>query len=196
MFIIMRIQKTLTDVEIEDIISRYNSFHTCKSIADFYHIKRERVKQIIIDRNIKPRERNEYPCRRDDIGTIKIFRNRNARAYYIKVSNIYKPKKSIYNWKEYSVYILEKHLGRNIKKGYHVHHINGNHLDNSIDNLTEITASQHMSFHHKGKSITEKHKHQISVAQKNRIHYKDTDEVKKHKSEAQFLRWKKWGRRK
>lgn len=41
-------------------------------------------------------------------------------------------------------YIIEKHLGRTLKKTEHIHHINGNKLDNRIENLQIMTNSQHL----------------------------------------------------
>lgn len=39
--------------------------------------------------------------------------------------------------------IMEKHLGRNLLRSEHVHHINGNGLDNRIENLQVIDVREH-----------------------------------------------------
>lgn len=43
--------------------------------------------------------------------------------------------------------VLENHLGRKLRSGEHVHHVNGNHLDNRLKNLAIVTTSEHMSIH-------------------------------------------------
>jgi hypothetical protein len=40
-------------------------------------------------------------------------------------------------------YVMEQHLGRKLDKHEHVHHINGNAIDNRIENLQVLTNSEH-----------------------------------------------------
>jgi len=46
-------------------------------------------------------------------------------------------------------YVMEKHLGRKLLSTEHVHHINGDKLDNKIDNLCILDIKEHMSLHAK-----------------------------------------------
>jgi hypothetical protein len=40
-------------------------------------------------------------------------------------------------------YVMEQHLGRTLSRSEIVHHINGNRLDNRIENLCVMTQSEH-----------------------------------------------------
>ena len=47
----------------------------------------------------------------------------------------------------YHRYLIEQYLGRKLKHNEQVHHINGNKLDNRIENLTIMNISNHLREH-------------------------------------------------
>lgn len=49
-------------------------------------------------------------------------------------------------------FIMEQHLSRPLRKDEVVHHINGDTLDNRIENLQVMTKSEHHILHNTGKS--------------------------------------------
>jgi len=48
----------------------------------------------------------------------------------------------------YHRYLMQKHLGRKLLLKEHVHHIDNNKFNNSIDNLTIISPEEHTRLHH------------------------------------------------
>lgn len=44
-------------------------------------------------------------------------------------------------------YVMEQHLGRMLERNEHVHHINGDKLDNRLENLVVLTKAAHHALH-------------------------------------------------
>jgi hypothetical protein len=64
--------------------------------------------------------------------------------------HIYQPEHPLANNRGYVKehrLVMEEHLGRYLKRSEHVHHINGNILDNRLENLIVLTKQEHAHFH-------------------------------------------------
>lgn len=66
-------------------------------------------------------------------------------------------------------YIMEQHLERKLNKNEVVHHINGNKLDNRIENLRLMDAGEHIRLHHTGLKYNQEARKKISEAVKKRL---------------------------
>lgn len=64
-------------------------------------------------------------------------------GYYIFTGGLYKGR-------GVHIVIWELHYNKTLPKGYVIHHINGDILDNRIQNLQCISRSAHSKYHHKG----------------------------------------------
>lgn len=58
---------------------------------------------------------------------------------YIKISHLNGQR----NWYPLHRYLIEKEIGRQLKRTEHVHHIDGNTHNNNLDNLVLLTGAQH-----------------------------------------------------
>ena len=63
------------------------------------------------------------------------FRKAKSRTYLKKLGN------------HIHVQVLQEKLGRKIKPGHVTHHVDGNHHNNSPENLVEVSRAEHMKIH-------------------------------------------------
>ena len=76
---------------------------------------------------------------------------------------------SIYNDKIHIHRLLKYYTEKRIlKRTEYVHHLDGNKLNASIDNLQIVQGSQHQSIHNKNKTLSAEHRNKISKANRNR----------------------------
>lgn len=77
--------------------------------------------------------------------------------------------------------VMQKHLGRTLSPSEVIHHINGNTMDNRIENLQLMTQSEHCALHNRTKILTDKdreHLSEMSSGIKNGNHKLSEDDVK------------------
>lgn len=72
-------------------------------------------------------------------------------------------------------FLAEKKYGRQIAKDELVHHIDGNHYNNDINNLQIVTISEHMSIHKKNRIVSEETRKKLSDAH----NYRDPESYKR-----------------
>lgn len=64
--------------------------------------------------------------------------------------------------------IMEERLGRKLKRNEVVHHIDGNKLNNNIDNLKVMTYGEHQNLHRLGIKLSEDTCKKMSIVSKER----------------------------
>ena len=77
---------------------------------------------------------------------------------YIKRGRPYFKNCPIHCWQ------MHTHIG--YKKGYDIHHIDENKMNNSLENLVYLTHSEHSKLHNKGKILSNEAKIKLSIAHK------------------------------
>ena len=77
---------------------------------------------------------------------------------YIKGGRLY--------FKGMFIHKIQVHTHLGYKKGFDIHHLDENKLNNSLSNLVYLTHSEHSKIHNKGKKLSEETKLKISEAMK------------------------------
>ena len=71
-------------------------------------------------------------------------------------------------FKSMAIHKIQAHTNYGYKKGFDVHHLDENKMNNSLENLVYLTHSEHSKIH--GKNISEERKRKISEAKKGEKH--------------------------
>lgn len=79
------------------------------------------------------------------------------------------------------VAVWEYHNQKEVPKGFHVHHIDGNNLNNSIENLEILSVKEHRKKH--PIKDREKNKKQLDLAREKAIEWHKSEEGRKWHSE-------------
>lgn len=80
-----------------------------------------------------------WDARASEIGTCRVM----GGYIYVKTQE----KNRTRSWRKQHRLVMEQHIGRPLKHTEIIHHINHNKLDNRIENLQIMTASEHMRYH-------------------------------------------------
>jgi len=125
------------------IIELYIHGANQKNVSKLIGISQSSVSHILKKNNIESNYLRNGKNNSNWKGGIRYDRNRKT---------IYSPNHPNCNAKGYCyeyVLIMEEYLGRFLKKGEIVHHINGDITDNRLDNLQVMTQSEHVNVHRK-----------------------------------------------
>lgn len=80
--------------------------------------------------------------------------------------------------------VWEQHYGE-IPKGYHIHHKNGNKLDNRIENLVMISNSEHQKIHSKGNNFG---KDRIGIEPTNKTPIEIQNKIKELRKTGMYIK--------
>ena len=114
-----------------------------------YHLRRM-IEETTNSKNINISENHIQPTpKKSKMSHVKTGRYISTRGYVMILKQDH-PFTSMRGYMCEHRLVMEQHLGRYLTKQEEVHHINGNKLDNRIENLQLISPSEHMKLHMKG----------------------------------------------
>jgi len=145
----MRSELQGTKLPLETVIDLYERGYTQKEIGEVLGCSQKVVWRFMKNHGIKARPTAINLGKKFGEDNPSWKGGKNIHNGYVRIRM---PMDSLSNGegngyiKEHD-YIMEKHIGRPLKKGECVHHINGIKTDNRIENLTLMTNSEHMKLH-------------------------------------------------
>lgn len=84
----------------------------------------------------------------------------DPKLYYFKSSNGRRNYAYVFlgnnTYQLHHRWVMEQYLNRRLSRNEHIHHINGNGLDNRVENLILISNSEHGKLHRKLKPLNPK----------------------------------------
>ena len=77
-------------------------------------------------------------------------------------------------FKSMAIHKIQAHTNYGYKKGFDIHHLDENKLNNSLSNLVYLTHSEHNIIHKKGKTLSKETKQKIGKGNKGKTLSKET----------------------
>lgn len=129
--------KTKTDKLRKIILTYYLSKeYSANRIGKLLNISHDSVREFLKRNKIKIRPKGFYTSGK---------KNANYKRGYTITASGYARRKGKLVHRE----VMEKFLGRKLKRFEHVHHLNGNKLDNRLENLAVLVGKKHGALHAK-----------------------------------------------
>ena len=160
--------KTPTALEIRVAKALYKLGATQAKMAELIGTHRRRVPRILVAAGLEPRKRGwlSDSGRRSRIAAGRARRgkpvspDRRAKISATKLAQGDKTARGIKMHDGYLVYtrgpnrdrgvhrvLMEKRLGRKLRRDEHVHHVDGNRANNTFSNLRVMTNAEHAALH-------------------------------------------------
>lgn len=87
----------------------------------------------------------------EKIGTVRLHKSGRYFEIYAGIDTWHTTHQS--SWTRRHIYIMEEFLGHRIPKGYVVHHIDGDKMNDDIKNLALLTIQEHNNAHAKNELL-------------------------------------------